>query len=355
MTDATGDPRPPTDLTDAAPTGEAAADPALTDDALDGHAPVPTDADPAAAGAVPDPLDVAGIVGPGDDALGTTDVLRPGVASEPPVEAELGPEDTLPRGEADLDAAATLVDEVGAAGAAPTADPVAAAAGDRTTVDETTDDEASTVGATGGDAAAEAMSEDELLAEGAEVETVSPYDLPGRWYVVHTQSGYEKKVRQNLEARTQSFDMEDKIHDCVIPMEDVAEFRNGQKVVVQKKMFPGYLLVRCKLDRESWPMIRNTPGVTGFVGQGGKPSALSRKDVDRFLRTDRDPEQAPKRTKPRQAYEMGEVVRVREGPFADFQGSVEDINEDQLKLKVLVNIFGRETPVELDFGQVAKL
>ncbi|MEM9712056.1 MAG: transcription termination/antitermination protein NusG [Actinomycetota bacterium] len=205
----------------------------------------------------------------------------------------------------------------------------------------------------------EAVDEDELLEDAVDDDEdegpVNPYDLPGRWYVVHTQSGYEKKVKQNLEARTQSFNMEDKIHDCVIPMEDVVEFRNGQKVVVPKKMFPGYLLVRCKLDRESWPMIRNTPGITGFVGQGGKPSPLTRRDVERFLMVSEEQAAPTRKTRPKTAYEVGETVRVKDGPFADFQGQIEDINEDQLKLKVLVNIFGRETPVELDFAQVAKL
>ena len=104
----------------------------------------------------------------------------------------------------------------------------------------------------------------------------SPYDRPGRWFVVHTQSGYEKKVKQNLEARTQSMNAEDKIFEVVIPMEDVVEFKNGRKVVVQKKVFPGYLLVRCDMDDDSWYVIRNTPGVTGFVGQGAKPSPLPR-------------------------------------------------------------------------------
>jgi transcriptional antiterminator NusG len=148
--------------------------------------------------------------------------------------------------------------------------------------------------------------------------------------------------------------MEDRIFEVVIPMEDVIEFKNGKKVVVQKKVFPGYLLVRCDLDDDSWYVIRNTPGVTGFVGQGAKPSPLGRKDVESFLQVKTDAE-APKRGKPRLEYERGETVRVKEGPFADFSGEIVEINEDQLKLKVLVNIFGRETPVELEFSQVAKL
>lgn len=188
---------------------------------------------------------------------------------------------------------------------------------------------------------------------------VSPYDRPGRWFVVHTQSGYEKKVKQNLEARTASMNMDGRIHEVVIPMEDVVEFRQGKKVVVQKKMFPGYLLVRCRLDDDSWFVIRNTPGVTGFVGQGSKPSPLPRREVETFLqvKTDEDSTTAAgqKKTRTRKLYEMGETVRVKEGPFADFSGEVIEINEDQLKVKVLVNIFGRETPVELEFAQVAKL
>ena len=124
---------------------------------------------------------------------------------------------------------------------------------------------------------------EDLLEENARQVPESPFNRPGRWYVVHTQSGYEKKVKQNLEARTSSMNMEERIHEVVIPMEDVVEFKGGKKVVVQKKMFPGYLLVRCELDDDSWYVIRNTPGVTGFVGQGAKPSPLPRKDVESFL------------------------------------------------------------------------
>jgi transcriptional antiterminator NusG len=203
--------------------------------------------------------------------------------------------------------------------------------------------------------ALEILDEDALLDEAAAVALESPYDRPGRWFVVHTQSGYEKKVKQNLEARISSMNMEERIHEVVIPMEDVVEFKNGKKVVVQKKVFPGYLLVRCNLDDDSWYVIRNTPGVTGFVGQGAKPSPLPRKDVEAFLQVKPEGEEAPKRGKPRLEYEMGETVRVKEGPFADFSGQIVEINEDQLKVKVLVNIFGRETPVELEFSQVAKL
>jgi transcriptional antiterminator NusG len=201
---------------------------------------------------------------------------------------------------------------------------------------------------------------DELVYEKAEeeAETISPYDMPGKWYVVHTQSGYENKVQQNIEARRKTMDTEGHIHDTVIPMEDVVEFKGGKKVTTKKKMFPGYLLVRAEMNDISWDVIRNTPGVTGFVGhgqRGSKPSALKRKDVENFLQVKTDGEQTVRRTKPRLLYEVGETIRVKEGPFADFSGEVAEINEDQLKVKVLVNIFGRETPVELEFSQVAKL
>ena len=134
---------------------------------------------------------------------------------------------------------------------------------------------------------------EDLIEEAAAPKVDSPYFRPGRWYVVHTQSGYEKKVKQNLEARTSSMNMEERIHEVVIPMEDVVEFKAGKKVIVQKKMFPGYLLVRCELDDDSWYVIRNTPGVTGFVGQGAKPSPLPRKDVESFLWS---PPRPPKRS-----------------------------------------------------------
>ncbi len=208
------------------------------------------------------------------------------------------------------------------------------------------------------DPAAVAIDAEDLIAEPAPV-VDNPANRPGKWFVVHTQSGYEKKVKQNLEARTSSMNMEGRIHEVVIPMEEVTEFKNGKKVVVQKKMFPGYLLVRCFLDDDSWYVIRNTPGVTGFVGQGTKPSPLRRREVETFLSAPVEGEEASAavgtRTKPRLEWEISETVRVKEGPFADFSGEIVEINEDQLKVKVLVNIFGRETPVELDFSQIAKL
>lgn len=194
-------------------------------------------------------------------------------------------------------------------------------------------------------------------AEDAPIEN-DPWTRPGQWFVVHTQSGYEKKVTANLEARIQSMDMEHKIFEVVTPMEDVVEFKNGKKQTVQRKVFPGYLLVRCVMDDESWYCIRNTPGVTGFVGQSDRsqrPTPLRRREVRTFLAPKTEAEQAAARPKPKLDYEVGEAVRVKEGPFADFAGEIAEINADHMKLKVLVNIFGRETLVEMDFSQVAKL
>ena len=192
--------------------------------------------------------------------------------------------------------------------------------------------------------------EEELEAE------PSPYDRPGRWFVVHTYAGYENKVKQNLASRVRSMNVEERIFEVVIPMEDVIEFKNGRKVVVQKKVWPGYLLIRLALDDESWYVVRNTPGVTGFVGSGAKPTPLTRREVEEWLGKGEQREgQQEKKVRPRLEYEVGEQVRVTSGPFADFNGAISEIDVDRSKLKVLVNIFGRETPVELEFGQVAKL
>jgi transcriptional antiterminator NusG len=207
------------------------------------------------------------------------------------------------------------------------------------------------------------LTEEELLgateqteAEEAPRPVESPYDRPGHWFVVHTYAGYENKVKSNLESRIASMNMEERIFEVVIPVEDVIEFKNGRKQVVSKKVFPGYLMVRMDLDDDSWYVVRNTPGVTGFVGLGARPTPLSRREVEGILQVKTGEEgETIKRSRPRLEYEVGESVRVKEGPFADFTGTIAEINEDQLKLKVLVNIFGRETPVELEFAQVAKL
>ena len=174
---------------------------------------------------------------------------------------------------------------------------------------------------------------------------------------MHSYAGYENKVKSNLANRVRSNHVEERIFEVVIPMEDVIEFKGGQRRVVQKKMFPGYVLVRMDLDDDTWDIVRNTPGVTGFVGpSGAKPTPLSRKEVEDILGVAK-PEGAAreKKVRPRVEFEEGEQVRVVTGPFADFNGAISEIDVDRSKLKVLVNIFGRETPVELEFGQVAKL
>lgn len=208
----------------------------------------------------------------------------------------------------------------------------------------------------GPDAAVEISLEgtEELLDVVEEEVEPSPYDREGRWFVVHTYAGYENKVKQNLASRVRSMNVEERIFEVVIPMEDVIEFKGGRKVVVQKKVFPGYLLVRMHLDDDSWYVVRNTPGVTGFVGSGARPTPLSRREVEQILGVKAEGE-APARVRPRLEFEEGEQVRVTSGPFADFNGAISEIDVDRSKLKVLVNIFGRETPVELEFGQVAKL
>jgi transcription termination/antitermination protein NusG len=184
---------------------------------------------------------------------------------------------------------------------------------------------------------------------------LSPYDRPGDWFVVHTYAGYENKVKQNLASRVKSMNVEEQIYEVVIPMEDVIEFKGGRKVVVQKKVFPGYLLVRMALDDDSWYVVRNTPGVTAFVGNASRPTPLSRKEVESILGVGKEEPGQERKVRPRLEYEVGEQVRVVTGPFADFNGAISDIDVARSKLTVLVNIFGRETPVELELGQVAKL
>ncbi|HVM15719.1 MAG TPA: transcription termination/antitermination protein NusG [Egibacteraceae bacterium] len=176
--------------------------------------------------------------------------------------------------------------------------------------------------------------------------------LPGDFYVVHTYAGYEAKVKANLENRIQSMNMEDRIHEVIIPTEDAVEIKGGKKQSVKRKVFPGYVLVRMDLDDDSWYVVRNTPAVTGFVGPpGARPVPLSLNEVEAILA---EPDEAEKVT-PTVEFEENENIRVTQGPFADFTGTISEINADQSKLKVLVSIFGRETPVELGFDQVAKL
>jgi transcriptional antiterminator NusG len=180
--------------------------------------------------------------------------------------------------------------------------------------------------------------------------------LPGDWYVVHSYAGYENRVKGNLESRTQSLNMEDYIFQIEVPVHEVTEVKGGKRQQVSEKVLPGYILVRMELTDESWAVVRNTPGVTGFVGLSSKPSPLSLSEVATLLA----PAPAEKAAKPEVAratvdFEVGESVTVMDGPFATLPASVSEINPDTQKLKVLVSIFGRETPVELSFDQVSKI
>jgi transcriptional antiterminator NusG len=177
--------------------------------------------------------------------------------------------------------------------------------------------------------------------------------LPGDYYVVHTYSGYEQRVKANLENRITSMNMEDQIFEVIIPTEDAVEIKGGKKQNVKRKVFPGYVLVRMDLDDDSWYVVRNTPAVTGFVGPpGARPVPLSYREVEAILA---EPEEGETTVVTKVDYEVNENIRVTSGPFADFTGTISEINADASKLKVLVSIFGRETPVELGFDQVAKL
>jgi transcriptional antiterminator NusG len=202
---------------------------------------------------------------------------------------------------------------------------------------------------------------EEAEAEEAEADPVEAYaaelrQLPGDWYVVHSYAGYENRVKGNLESRTQSLNMEDYIFQIEVPVHQVTEIKGGKRQQVQEKVLPGYILVRMDLTDESWAAVRNTPGVTGFVGLSSRPSPLSLTEVATLLAPEPQ-EKAAKAEVTRMAveYEVGESVTVMDGPFATLPATVNEINPDTQKLKVLVSIFGRETPVELSFDQVSKI
>jgi transcription termination/antitermination protein NusG len=175
-------------------------------------------------------------------------------------------------------------------------------------------------------------------------------DTGRRWYVIHTYSGYENKVKTNLEHRIQSMDMGDKIYQVLVPTEEEIEIKNGKRHPVERKIFPGYVLVEMVMSDDSWYVVRNTPGVTSFVGSGNKPTELTDTEVRAILRQIKL--DAPKY---KVAFTKGEAVRVTDGPFTDLHGVVDEVNPERNKVKVLVSIFGRETPVELDFLQIEKL
>ncbi len=171
-----------------------------------------------------------------------------------------------------------------------------------------------------------------------------------QWFVIHTYSGYENKVKKNLEHRIDSMDVRDKIFRVIIPTEDEIEIRDGQRRTVARKIFPGYVLVQMIMDDESWYVVRNTPGVTGFVGMGNRPTPLEQEEVRNIIRQMR-----VETPRVKVGFQVGQGVRIIDGPFIDFAGQVDEINLQKGKVKVLVSFFGRETPVELDFLQVERL
>jgi len=173
-----------------------------------------------------------------------------------------------------------------------------------------------------------------------------------RWYVVHAYSGFEKSVQRALLERIARSGMEDKFGQVLVPVEEVVEMKGGQKAISERKFFPGYVLVEMDMDEESWHLVKSTPRVTGFVGgTATNPTPISEKEVEKIMSQIQEGVEKPR---PKVLFEVGEVVRVKEGPFTDFHGSVEDVNYEKSKLRVSVTIFGRATPVELEFGQVEK-
>jgi transcription termination/antitermination protein NusG len=263
------------------------------------------------------------------------------------------------------DPAIVIADEAAESLEQNTAEAVAEA-GDAEPTDELVADEA---------VADEAVA-DEAAAEDEDVDPVEALkkDLrlkPGEWYVIHSYAGYENKVKANLETRVQNLDVGDYIFQVEVPTEEVTEIKNGQRKQVNRKVLPGYILVRMELTDESWSAVRNTPGVTGFVGATSKPSPLTLNDVVKFLLPQGAAKKAAKSTSGGASavsseatlerpeilvdFEVGESVTVMDGPFATLPASISEVNAEQQKLKVLVSIFGRETPVELTFNQVTKI
>ncbi|WP_442930353.1 transcription termination/antitermination protein NusG [Mycobacterium sp. NBC_00419] len=235
-------------------------------------------------------------------------------------------------------------------------------------IDETTPELEVAPEAEATEAAAEAVEEEEL--DPADALKAELRSKPGDWYVIHSYAGYENKVKANLETRVQNLDVGDYIFQVEVPTEEVTEIKNGQRKQVNRKVLPGYILVRMELTDDSWAAVRNTPGVTGFVGATSRPTALSLNDVVKFLLPQGAAKKQGKAASTASAasseatlerpeilvdFEVGESVTVMDGPFATLPASISEVNAEQQKLKVLVSIFGRETPVELTFNQVAKI
>lgn len=172
------------------------------------------------------------------------------------------------------------------------------------------------------------------------------------WYIVHTYSGYEARVRDNLKQRVEAMGMEENIGEVLIPTEDVVEMKEGKKKVTARKFFPGYVLINMEMSDEGWHLVKNTPKVTGFLGNRGRPSPISEAEADRILRQVKEGVERPK---PSIIFEIGEQVRVSDGPFTSFNGLIEEVDEERSRVKVAVSIFGRATPVELEYAQVEKL
>lgn len=257
--------------------------------------------------------------------------------------------------------------DTGEAGEQESADESSAAA------DSESADSESTASESADSESADSESAESESEEDAEEEEPDPVEelraalrrAPGEWYVVHSYAGYENKVKNNLETRAQTLDVEDYIFQVEVPTEEVTEVKNGQRKQVQRKVLPGYVLVRMDLNDASWGAVRNTPGVTGFVGATSEPSPLTINDVLKFLAPQAEkqakPEQGKKAAQPsaKQAvevdFEVGESITVMDGPFATLPATISEVDGNSQKLKVLVSIFGRETPVELSFNQVSKI
>jgi transcriptional antiterminator NusG len=175
--------------------------------------------------------------------------------------------------------------------------------------------------------------------------------MAARWYIIHVYSGFERKVEQSIREQAQIKGLAERFEEVLVPSEEVVEMRRGQKVTSDRKFFPGYVLVKMDLDDESWHLVKNTPKVTGFLGGGGRPVPITEAEADRILHQVREGVERPK---PSITFEVGETVRVSDGPFTSFNGLVEEVDEDRARLKVAVSIFGRATPVELEYTQVEK-
>ncbi len=173
-----------------------------------------------------------------------------------------------------------------------------------------------------------------------------------QWYIIHTYSGYENKVRDNLKQRVEVLGMTESIGEILIPTEDIVEMRDGARIISKKKFFPGYVLINMEMSDNTWHVVKNTPKVTGFVGASAKPTPLTQEEVDRIIN---QVSVAAEKPKPKFQFNRGDSVRIIDGPFSSFQGMVDEVNNDRATMKVMVTIFGRSTPVELDFLKVEKL